>query len=111
MQISLLQTLILLLIFPSYITIFSTNPLVLYLQSVEAQTRCLSHHLSQVRGRVTTSSLVGGVGVRREVLVQVEAGLARKTRDTLEDIEKLYREMKILKTHLEQVTCIYVMDK
>ena len=55
--------------------------------------------------------LVGGVGVRREVLEQVEAGLARKTRDTMEDIERLYREMKILKTHLEQVTCIGVMDK
>ena len=48
--------------------------------------------------------LVGGVGVRREVLVQVEAGLVRKTRDTMEEIERLYRDMKILKTHLEKVT-------
>ena len=44
--------------------------------------------------------LVAGVGVRREVLVQVEAGLARKTWDTMEDIERHYREMKIPKTHI-----------
>merc|ERR1719341_381553 len=74
----------------------SSNPQVLYLQSVETQTRRLAHHISQMRGRAA------GMGVRGDMMVQVEAGLARQTRDTLEDIERLYREMKILKMHLEQ---------
>ena len=75
--------------------------MVQYLRRVSDKTRHLSQHLSQYRASI--SSHIPGVGVRSDMLVQVEAGLASKTQHTMEDIQMLYKEMKTLKSHIEQV--------
>ena len=69
-----------------------------YLHWVEGQTRCMAQQMSHYRARVSTPGVP-----RSELLVQVQAGLCSKTHDTVQDIEILYQEMRILKTYLEQV--------
>ena len=80
---------------------FCTSPLVIHMQNIKAQTKFLTRRLAQLRGCV--SNKIPEVGVRRDILVQIDAGLAGKTRDTLEDIETLYNEMKTIKEHIEWV--------
>ena len=80
---------------------FCTSPVVIHMQNIEAQTKFLTRRLAQLRGCV--SNKLPEVGVRREILVQIDAGLASKTTDTLEDIETLYNELKTLKEHIEKV--------
>ena len=80
---------------------FCTSSVVIHMRNIEARMKFLTRRLAQLRGCV--SNKIPEVWVRRDILVQIDAGLSSKTRDTLEDIETLYNEMKTLKEHIERV--------